>query len=73
MTIRKTTPAKPTAASKRPHATTAKRARKRELTIWEKIEARGKRIPAEELARLPTDGARNLHHYLHGTPKQDPD
>jgi hypothetical protein len=74
MTIRKATPAKSarTAAPKRARAA-AKRKPKRELTLWEKIEARGKRIPAEELARLPTDGARNLHHYLHGAPKQDPD
>jgi len=41
--------------------------------FWEKIAERGKRIPPEELANVPTDGARNLHHYLYGSPKQDPD
>lgn len=45
--------------------------RKPALTIWEKTEARGKRIPADELANFPTDGARNLDHYLYGAPKQD--
>lgn len=34
--------------------------------------ARGiaERIPDEELARLPDDGAANLDHYLYGAPKQ---
>jgi|CXWL01.1.fsa_nt_gi hypothetical protein len=41
--------------------------------IWEQIIEIGEQIPAEELARVPRDGARNLHHYLHGHPKQDPD
>ena len=53
--------------------TTSRRKPAQKLTIWEKIEARGKRIPPEELANFPTDGARNLHHYLHGAPRQDPD
>ncbi len=56
-----------------PKRTTARRKPKREMTLWEKIEARGKRIPPEELANFPTDGARNLDHYLYGSPKQDPD
>ena len=73
MTTRKTTPAKHarTAAPKRARVTAAKRAPKRELALWEKIVARGKRIPPEELANHPTDGARNLDHYMYGTPKQD--
>ncbi|MHB8684139.1 MAG: hypothetical protein ACYC9X_07440 [Dehalococcoidia bacterium] len=48
------------------------RPRKRSQSIWDRIEALGKEIPREELARFPADGARNLHHYLHGAPKQDP-
>lgn len=40
------------------------------MTVWDKIFERGKRIPPEELARHPTDGARNLHHHLHSAPKQ---
>lgn len=73
MTIRKTTPAKPrpAAAPKRSRATGAKRAPKRELALWEKIVERGKRIPAEELDPIPTDGAENLDHYLYGAPKLD--
>ena len=38
---------------------------------WEKIEERSKRIPPEELANFPPDGARNLDHYLYGAPKED--
>lgn len=34
---------------------------------------RGERIPDEALTNYPEDGAKNLHHYLHGHPKQDPD
>jgi hypothetical protein len=42
------------------------------MTIWDKIAALGEEIPPEELANFPVDGATNLHHYLHGAPKQDP-
>lgn len=45
----------------------------KEKPIWEEIRELGLQIPAEERARHPRDGARNLHHYLHGHPKQDPD
>lgn len=41
--------------------------------IWERIMERGERIPDEALTNYPEDGAKNLHHYLHGHPKQDPD
>lgn len=70
MTVRKTAPARPrrAGAPKRPRAA-AKRPQ-RELALWEKIVARGKRIPPEELANHPSDGARNLDHYLYGAPKQ---
>lgn len=37
---------------------------------WEKAIARAKRIPPEDVARLPTDGAHNLDHYLYGSPKK---
>lgn len=65
MAIRKPTTRKRTSATKRDP--------KRKPSIWEQIAERGKRIPPEELANFPTDGARNLHHYLYGSPKQDPD
>ena len=44
-----------------------------ERSAWDKIEERARRIPQEELDRHPPDGARNLKHYLYGSPKQDPD
>lgn len=56
-----------------PRRAAAKRKPKQELTIFEKIVERGKRIPPEELARHPPDFAMNFHHYMHGHPKQDPD
>lgn len=30
----------------------------------------GKRIPPEERAKMPRDGAANHDHYIYGTPKQ---
>jgi hypothetical protein len=59
-------------SSKKP-AAAPKRKPRRERTLWEKIEALGRAIPPEELAKFPEDGASNLHHYLYGAPKQDPD
>ncbi len=56
-----------------PRRAPAKRKPPRELTIFEKIAERGKRIPQEELDRHPPDFAKNFHHYMHGHPKQDPD
>jgi hypothetical protein len=63
-------------AKRPPSARKAPRARKKswdDMNIFEKIEELGRQIPPDELARHPVDGARNLHHYLHGAPKQDPD
>ncbi len=39
-------------------------------TLWERLAEIGLRIPEEELAKHPRDGARNLEHYLYGKPKQ---
>ena len=63
MVIRKPTPSKRVTARRKPA----------QKPFWEKIAERGRRIPPEELANVPTDGARNLHHYLYGSPKQDQD
>jgi hypothetical protein len=63
MTIRKPTAPK--------HTT--RRKPKQAPTIWDELAAIGATIPKSELARIPKDGARNLHHYLSGAPKQDPD
>ena len=30
----------------------------------------GKKIPLEEMAKMPRDGAANHDHYIYGTPKQ---
>jgi hypothetical protein len=38
--------------------------------IWEVALELGASVPAEEWASVPTDGARNLHHYLYGAPKR---
>ena len=47
-----------------------KRADERPFDIFEYLIERSKSIPAEELARMPRDGAKNLDHYLDGSPKQ---
>jgi hypothetical protein len=39
--------------------------------IWEIALEIGASVPREEWATVPTDGARNLHHYLYGAPKQE--
>jgi Arc/MetJ-type ribon-helix-helix transcriptional regulator len=40
-----------------------------ELPIWEAITEIGKKIPTEEWEQLPSDLARNIDHYLYGSPK----
>ena len=70
MAIRKSKPKQRTTKAK---PRTARAKKKRELTLAERIIEIGKRIPPEELARHPRDGARNLEHYLYGSPKQDPE
>jgi hypothetical protein len=40
--------------------------------IWEVAAEIRKSIPAEEWAKLPTDGARQLDHYIYGSPKRPP-
>jgi Arc/MetJ-type ribon-helix-helix transcriptional regulator len=38
--------------------------------FWEAIDDLMKDVPEEELAKLPTDGAKNLDHYLYGAPRR---
>ena len=38
--------------------------------ILEMVDELRKQVPPEEFAKLPTDGARQLDHYLYGTPKR---
>lgn len=42
-------------------------------TLWSDLAAIGATITASDKKLFPKDGARNLDHYLYGTPKQDPD
>jgi hypothetical protein len=44
---------------------------KRKTLVLERLVEIGNRIPADELARHPKDGAANLEHYLYGSPKQE--
>jgi len=37
--------------------------------IWEIALEMGASVPKEEWAEVPTDGARNVHHYLYGAPQ----
>ena len=39
-------------------------------SLLDKLEAISKRVPDEEWAKLPTDGAENIDHYLYGAPKK---
>ncbi len=43
---------------------------RRTVPIWERIAARAKEIPPEELDKLPPDGAAQIDHYLYGHPKR---
>jgi hypothetical protein len=38
--------------------------------IWEVILELSASVPKEEWAKVPTDGARNLHHYLYKAPEE---
>ena len=38
--------------------------------IWEAIVERMKRVPPEDLAALPNDGASQIDHYVYGVPKR---
>ena len=39
--------------------------------IWKVALEIGASVPKEEWATVPTDGAKNIHHYLYGAPKLD--
>ena len=40
--------------------------------IWETIAENMKRVPAEDLALLPKNGASQIDHYVYGVPKRVP-
>ena len=39
--------------------------------IWEVIAENMKRVPPEDLAALPRDGASQIDHYIYGIPKRE--
>ncbi|MCC6591249.1 MAG: hypothetical protein IT168_31475 [Bryobacterales bacterium] len=39
--------------------------------IWDVIAENMKRVPAEDLAQLPKDGASQIDHYIYGVPKRE--
>lgn len=39
--------------------------------IWEVIAENMKRVPPEDLAALPRDGASQIDHYVYGVPKRE--
>jgi len=41
-----------------------------EPPIWERIVENMKRVPPEDLAALPQDGASQIDHYVYGAPKR---
>jgi hypothetical protein len=41
-------------------------------SILEMVDELRKKVPPEEFSKLPTDGARQLDHYLYGSPKRPP-
>jgi hypothetical protein len=58
-------------AAKKPAVARAPRKPKLKRTFWDDLADIGRRIPEEELAKLPTDLAKNFDHYAHGSPRQD--
>jgi Arc/MetJ-type ribon-helix-helix transcriptional regulator len=45
-------------------------ASKRRKPIWERAEEIRRGVPDEEWAKLPTDGAEQLDHYIYGSPRR---
>lgn len=57
--------------TKKTTARSSRQSPKSKLTLAERIAAIGARIPEDQLKDIPKDAARNLDHYLYGSPKQD--
>lgn len=45
--------------------------KKRRASTWDDLLTIGRSIPAEDLAKLPTDLVKNFDHYAHGSPRED--
>ncbi|TAK62040.1 MAG: hypothetical protein EPO22_07860 [Dehalococcoidia bacterium] len=54
----------------KPHLTKRPRKSKPLKPLGQILADLGKTIPAEEMAKMPRDGAANHDHYIYGTPKQ---
>jgi Arc/MetJ-type ribon-helix-helix transcriptional regulator len=56
----------------RPHAAAAQQppATAHAQSILEMVDELRKSVPPDEFAKLPTNGARQLDHYLYGSPKR---
>ena len=57
---------KPTPPGKR-----AQVKREKPRNVWRELSAIGAAIPRAQRRALPRDGARNIDHYLDGSPKED--
>jgi len=53
-----------------PQSTRRVRKPKRSKPLGQILADLGKKIPADEQAKMPRDGAANHDHYIYGTPKQ---
>jgi hypothetical protein len=42
------------------------------IGVLDMVDELRKNVPPEEFSKLPTDGARQLDHYLYGSPKRPP-
>lgn len=53
-----------------PAASPADTSAPRRKPLWERAAELRKSIPEEEWAKLPSDGAEQLDHYIYGSPKR---
>ena len=58
------------ATPKAPPARRRMPVRRKVKPIWEVIDEIMAKVPDEELAKLPRDGAAEHDHYIYGTPKR---
>ncbi len=56
---------------KRDKPAVRRRSGKTSLNPWRRLSEIGKSVSQAERAAQPRDGAKNLKHYLHGSPKEE--
>ncbi len=71
MAIRKTS--KQGSSMRRPAKRSGNKARTAQQELLEVILEIGRSISAQDQARHPIDGAKNIDHYLYGSPREDED